>query len=100
VSTPTLRYDESHHSRAGEVVTSVIGENVQGVRGSDVSAGDTIHQGWHQRGWAHCVRDIHTRKEHFPEHADVWRWANAVKDVSDQAEDGVAQGPDLRFSPR
>jgi transposase len=35
VSTPSIRYDEYHHSRAGEGVKQLIGENFQGVLGSD-----------------------------------------------------------------
>lgn len=100
VSTPTLRYYEYHHSRAGEVVKQLIGENFQGVLGSDFYAGYNIHQGVHQRCWAHYLRDIHKLKETFPEHAEVLRWAKAVKDVYDQAVDWVAQGPDPGLSPR
>ncbi len=50
VSTPRVRYDEYHHSRAGEVVKQLIGEDFQGVLGSDFYAGYNIHQGLHQRG--------------------------------------------------
>jgi transposase len=59
VSTPTIRYYEYHHSRAGEVVKQLIGENYQGVLGSDFYAGYNIHQGLHQRCWVHFLRDIH-----------------------------------------
>lgn len=47
VSTPTVRYDEYHRSRAGEVVKHVIGDDFQGVLGSDFDAGYNIHQGLH-----------------------------------------------------
>ncbi len=50
VSTPTSRYYEYHHSRGGEVVKHLIGENFQGVLGSDFYGGYNIHQGLHQRG--------------------------------------------------
>lgn len=50
VSTPTVRYYEYHHSRAGEVVKRLIGDELAGVLGSDFYAGYTIHQGLHQRG--------------------------------------------------
>ena len=100
VSTPTLRYYEYHHSRAGEVVKQLIGETYQGVLGSDFYAGYNIHQGIHQRCWAHYLRDIHKLKEKCPENEEVLRWAKAVKDVYDQAVAWVAQGPDPDWSPR
>jgi transposase len=59
VSTATLRYYEYHHSRAGEVVKSLIGEQYQGVLGSDFYAGYNSHQGLHQRCWVHFLRDVH-----------------------------------------
>ena len=49
VATPSIRYYEYHHSRAGEVVTSLIGDDFGGVLGSDFYAGYNIHQGLHQR---------------------------------------------------
>jgi len=100
VSTPTLRYYEYHHSRAGEVVKELIGENYQGVLGSDFYAGYNIHQGLHQRCWAHYLRDIHKLKEKCPEDEEVLRWAKAVKDVYDQAVAWIAPGADPSWSPR
>lgn len=100
VSTPTVRYYEYHHSRAGEVVKQLIGEHFQGVLGSDFYAGYNIHQGFHQRCWVHYLRDIHKLKEKFPEDEHVLRWAKAVKDVYDQAVAWVAQDPDPDWSPR
>src|SRR5229473_4206255 len=100
VSTPTIRYYEYHHSRSGEVVKHLIGEQYQGVLGSDFYAGYNIHQGFHQRCWAHYLRDIHKLKEKFPENEEVLRWAKAVKDVYDQAVAWIAQGPDPGWSPR
>lgn len=77
---PSGRSDESHHARAEEVVTPVSGENVQGMLSSDVSAGYHTHQGFHQRGWAHCLREIHTRQDTCPQDEEVLRWANAITD--------------------
>ena len=59
VATPSIRYYEYHHSRAGEVVTSLIGDDFGGVLGSDFYAGYNIHQGLHQRCWVHFLRDVH-----------------------------------------
>ena len=49
-STPTVRYYEYHHSRGHEVVQALLGEDFQGVLGSDFYAAYNIHQGLHQRG--------------------------------------------------
>jgi hypothetical protein len=100
VSTPTVRYYEYHHSRAGEVVKQLIGEYFQGVLGSDFYAGYNIYQGFHQRCWVHYLRDIHKLKDKYPDDEEVWRWAKAVKDVYDQAVAWVAQEPDPGWSPR
>jgi transposase len=67
VSTPTLRYYEYHHSRAGEVVKSLIGEEYQGVLGSDFYAGYNTHKGFHQRCWVHFLRDIHESAKAVPQ---------------------------------
>jgi transposase len=100
VSTPTMRYYEYHHSRAGEVIKQLLGETFQGVLGSDFYAGYNIYQGFHQRCWVHYLRDIHKLKDKYPDDTEVWRWAKAVKDVYDQAVAWVAQQPDLGWSPR
>jgi hypothetical protein len=73
VSTPPVRSSKSNHSRAGDVVTPVIGEHIQGVLGNYFSAGDTISQGSHQRCRVHSVRDIHTRKETVTDEEEVRR---------------------------
>jgi transposase len=100
VSTPTVRYYEYHHSRAGEVVKQLLGETFQGVLGSDFYAGYNIYQGFHQRCWVHYLRDIHKLKDKDPTDEEVWRWAKAVKDVYDQAVAWVAQEPNPGLSPR
>jgi len=100
VSTPTVRYYEYHHSRAGEVIKQLIGQDFQGVLGSDFYAGYNSYQGFHQRCWVHYLRDIHKLKDKYPNDEEVWSWAKAVKDVYDQAVAWVAQGPDPSFSPR
>jgi len=71
VSTPTVRYYEYHHSRAGEVIKQLPGETFQGVLGSDFYAGYNIYQGFHQRGFVHYLRDIHKLKDKYPEDEEV-----------------------------
>lgn len=100
VCTPTIRYYEYHHSRAGEVVKQVIGDNFQGVLGSDFYGGYNIHQGLHQRCWVHFLRDVHDLREEFPQDEDLWQWAKAVKSLYEEAVAWVEQGVDPTWSPR
>lgn len=95
VSTPTVRYYEYHHSRAGEVVKRLIGDEFAGVLGSDFYAGYNIHQGLHQRCWVHLLRDIHDLKKLHPEHAQLWQWAKAVKQIYERAKATPAPDPQL-----
>src|SRR5713101_5234578 len=100
VSTPTMRYYEYHHSRAGEVVKQLIGEDFGGVLGSDFYAGYNIHQGLHQRCWVHFLRDGHELKKEFPDDEDLRTWVKEVKDLYEEAVAWAARGPDLGLSPR
>ncbi len=100
VSTPTIRYYEYHHSRSGEVVKQLIGENFQGVLGSDFYAGYNIHQGLHQRCWVHFLRDVHDLKDDFPQDEALRVWAKDVKAVYEQAVAWAGQQLDPSLSPR
>jgi hypothetical protein len=100
VSTPTVRYYEDHHTRSGEVIKHLIGENFGGVLGSDFYAGYNIHQGLHQRCWVHFLRAVHDLKEKYPHDEDLLTWARAVKDISEQAVTWAEHGPDPGLSPR
>jgi transposase len=100
VSTPTLRYYEYHHSRGGEVVKALIGEDFAGVLGSDFYAGYNIHQGLHQRCWVHFLRDVHELKEKFPNDEQLRVWAKSVKAIYDEAVAWAEQGADPHLSPR
>jgi transposase len=100
VCTPTVRYYEYHHSRAGEVVKQLIGEDFQGVLGSDFYAGYNIHQGLHQRCWVHFLRDVHDLKKKFPQHEIVLTWAKNVKAIYDEAVAWAAQDPGPQLTPR
>jgi transposase len=100
VSTPSVRYYEYHHSRAGEVIKQLIGSEFEGVLGSDFYAGYNIHQGLHQRCWIHFLRDIHDLKEEVRQDEEVLRWAKAVKAIYEQALACVQSGPDLNLPPR
>lgn len=100
VSTPDIRYYEYHHSRGGAVVKQMIGEDFQGVLGSDFYAGYNIHQGLHQRCWVHFLRDIHELKDDFPDDQDLRQWAKQVKTLYEQAVAWADKGVDPTLPPR
>jgi transposase len=97
LSTPTLRYYEYHHSRGGAVVKQLIGEDFQGVLGSDFYGGYNVHQGVHQRCWVHFLRDLHDLKKLHPDDAQVWQWATQVKHLYERAK--AAPVLDPQWSP-
>ncbi len=101
LSPPTIRDDEDHHSRAGEVVKHLIGQDFQGVLGSDFYVGSNIHQGRrHQRCWIHFLRDVHELKKQFPEDQMLLNWARQVKAISEEAVSWAVQDPEPSLSPR
>jgi len=100
VSTPTIRYYEYHHSRGGEVVRQLMGEDYQGVLGSDFYGGYNAHQGLHQRCWVHFLRDAHELKDEFPDDRELWQWAKEVKTLYEQAVSWAEKGVDPALSPR
>jgi transposase len=92
--TPTgERYFEYHHSRAGAVINTLLGEDFQGVLGSDFYAAyNDTPGGQHQRCWAHLLRDLHGLKADHADSLEVVVWAKAVKDVYLLAKAWLAQG--------
>jgi transposase len=98
-STPTIRYYEYHHSRGGEVVKQLIGQDYQGVLGSDFYAGYNIHQGLHQRCWVHFLRDVHNLKDDFPQDEALRTWAKDVKKLYEEAVTWAGQEPNPTLSP-
>ncbi len=100
VSTPTVRYYEYHHSRGREVVTSLLGENYEGVLGSDFYAAYNVHDGMHQRCWVHLLRANHDLKNEYPEDEALQAWEQEVKAVYEEAVAWVQQGLDPHLSPR
>jgi hypothetical protein len=79
--TPTLRLFHYAHSRAGAVVQEVLGAVYKGVLVSDFYAAYHVHDGPHQRCWAHLLRDIHDLRVAHPADADLAAWADAVHDL-------------------
>jgi transposase len=97
LSTPTLRSYEYHHSRGGAVVKHLLGEDFQGVLGSDFYGGYNIHQGEHQRCWVHFFRDIHDLKKRYPDDGPLGQWATQVKRIYERAK--IAAVPDPQEPP-
>lgn len=100
VCTPLIRYYEYHHSRGGEVVKRLIGEDYGGVLGSDFYGGYNIHEGLHQRCWVHFLRDVHELKEKYPHDETLLTWSASVKTAYEQAVAWAEQGPDPNLAPR
>jgi len=97
VNTPTIRYYEYHQSRSGKIVKELVGDDYQGVLGSDFYAGYTAHLGLHQRCWVHFLRDVHDRKSRHPCNQDLLTWSKKVKDIYDRAV--AYAGPDPALPP-
>jgi transposase len=82
------------------VVKHLIGEDFQGVLGSDFYAGYNIHAGLHQRCWVHLLRDVHDLKQKFPQHEILLSWAKNVKAIYEEAVSWTAQAPDPHLTPQ
>jgi hypothetical protein len=95
------RYFEYHHSRAGAVINTLLGEDFAGVLGSDFYAGyNDTPGGRHQRCWAHLLRDLHELKADHPNSLETVIWAKAVKEVYLLAKARVAEGAERRRAYR
>jgi transposase len=95
VSTPQVRYYEYHHSRGHEVVEQLLGQDFEGVLGSDFYASYNVYTGLHQRCWVHLLRGRHELKEQHPDDAQVQQWAKDVKAVYDRAVAYAGPDPSL-----
>ena len=85
-------------SRGSKVVTEILGEegrDYQGVIVSDFYSAYNEFLGFHQRCWAHYLRDIDKLKKEFPRHPPLNNWAKKVKTVYHQAKSWV--GPDANL---
>ncbi len=101
VSTPSVRYYEYHHSRAGAVVKQLIGSEFEGVLGSDFYAGYNIHQGLHQRMPGSISYAISmTSKRSFRRMRRCSGGPQPRSAIYEQAIACVQSGPDLNLPPR
>lgn len=83
-STPETCLFTYPKTRAGHVVTDVLGSQYPGIVVSDFYAGYNTHLGLHQRCWVHLLRDVHTLTEKFPL-PGVQEWAKQVRSLYDRA---------------
>lgn len=91
-STPTVKYLLYRKSRGGRVVREVLGDEFEGVLVSDFYGAYNVHSGYHQRCWAHLLRDINKLVEDYPDHQQLNQWAPAVTGLFRAAKD--YPGPD------
>jgi hypothetical protein len=87
------RYYVFDHSRGQRVVTEVLGEEFQGVLGSDFHAAYNVYTGRHQRCWVHLLRDLHDLKEDHAQDDAVQNWAEELRALYDRAQAFVKAEP-------
>ncbi len=81
-----VRYFHRDPSRAGAVLTALLGERYPGCVASDFSAASSAHHGKHQRCWVHLLRDLHALHEAHAQDASVVAWCRAVRALYDRAQ--------------
>jgi hypothetical protein len=88
-SSPEVRYYLYRKSRAGAVVTEVLGEDFAGVLVSDFLGSYNIYDGLKQRCWVHLGRDLKELSERNPDMPEVSRWVESVLDVWYRAKEAA-----------
>jgi len=83
-STPEVCYFTYPKTRAGHVVTDVLGAHYPGIVVSDFYGGYNTHWGLHQRCWVHLLRDVHELRIKYPL-PGVEDWARRLRDLYDRA---------------
>ena len=99
-STPTVRYYEYHHSRAGEVIKQLIGADYRKESWEVISMPVTtsIKVSINAVG-SHFLRAIHDLKKLYPHDEVLLTWAKDVKAVYEQAVAWAEEVPDKQSSP-
>ena len=85
-STPKVRYFLYRPGWSQAVEEEVLGDEFEGVLVSDFYGAYNVYQGPHQRCWTHLLRDIHQLNEQYPQHQDLTRWSQQVREVYDHAQ--------------
>jgi hypothetical protein len=80
-SSPQVRYYLYRKSRAGAVVTEVLGEDFAGTLVTDFLGSYNIYDGPKQRCWVHLGRDLKELSEKNVDMPEVPRWAEAAMSV-------------------
>ena len=88
-----VRYYAYSPSRSHHVAQRLLGERFRGVLVSDFYAAYNLIPGRHQRCWVHLLRDLHKLKEAPAAPAEVLTWAQAVRQVFDEAQLWSAANP-------
>lgn len=65
-NTPAIRYFCYRKSRGSQVVREVLGKEFEGVLVSDFYGSYNVYDGFHQRCWAHLLRDLKDLVKWFP----------------------------------
>ena len=88
-----VRYYEYSPSRSHWVALRLLGERFGGLLVSDFYAAYNLVPGRHQRCWSHLLGDLHELKELQAERVEVVEWAQAVRQLYDQAQQWLADHP-------
>jgi transposase len=98
-STPSVCYFTYPKTRAGHVVTDVLGSDYQGILSSDFYAAYNIHMGLHQRCWSHLLREVRELKRKYPIPSFL-EWALKLRDLYDRACAFSSPNPKERAAAR
>lgn len=89
-----LRYFVYNASRSHRVPQGILGLLFPGHLVSDFYAAYNLLRGPHQRCWVHLLRDLHALKEAYAETPEVVAWAQAVRQLYDEAQAWLAAAVD------
>jgi transposase len=95
-----VRYFEYATSRSHEVAERLLGEEWAGVRVTDFYSAYNLLPGRHQRCWSHLLRDLHELKAAHAQQEDVLQWAQAVRQLYDEAQTWLAAHPEAPSEER
>ena len=98
-STPTICYFVYPKTRAGHVVTDVLGHDYKGILVSDFYGGYNCHYGLHQRCWVHLWRDVDELKKKYPL-PGVLDWIDRLKKLYKKAKSFSSPYLKVRASAR
>jgi hypothetical protein len=81
-----VRLYEYEARRSHHVILRLLGERFRGVLVSDFYAAYNAVPGRHQRCWVHLLRDLHAFKEEHADEPPLLDWAQAVRQLYDEAQ--------------